>query len=154
MNTSSKLFRVAATTLAAGGLCWIVKFVWIAAMDGAASGLPDTVTAVLYFTAVVLIVTGIAGIGVALASGRHVAYRAVGAVAGVVAWVVIYSVVATVVTSLAPQSGPPWLHDELEIVSTGALFMTVGLLLARREPQREQLGAESTHPRVGHARAR
>lgn len=143
MNTSSKLFRLAASVMAAGGLCWVLKFVVIAATDGATSGLPDTLTAVLYITAVLLMVAGMAGLGVALLSGRNLLLRVLGGVGGVVTWVVSYAVIGTVMGAVAPDSGPSWLDDELEIVATGAILMTVGLLLARRAPRHERADAVS-----------
>lgn len=140
MNTSTKLFRVSAAVLAAGGLCWVAKFVVIAATDGAVSGLPDTLTSILYIAAVTLMAAGMAGLGAALA-GRHVLVRVLGAVGGVVTWVLFYAAIATVVRAVASESDPPWLHDELEIVVTGALLMTVGLVLARRAPHRPSVDA-------------
>ncbi|KAA1426408.1 hypothetical protein [Nocardioides antri] len=140
MNTSSKLFRASAAALAAGGLCWVLKFVVIAATDGAVSGLPETLTAILYITAVTLMALGMAGLGVALLSRRHVLVRVLGAVGGIVAWVLSYAVIAAVVNALATDSGPSWLREELEIVVTGAVLMTVGLLLARRASDRPRTG--------------
>ena len=132
MNTSSKIFRIAAGVLATGGFLWVAKFVVIAATDGAVSGLPDTLAAILYVSAVALMAAGMAGLGVALLSGRHPALQALGAVGGLVAWVLSYMAIAYLVQALATSSGPSWLQDELEIVVTGAVLMTVGLLLARR----------------------
>lgn len=132
MNTSSKLFKVSAAVLAGGGLFWVLKFVVIAATDGATSGLPDLLTAILYIAAVTLMAAGMAGLGVALLSGRHLLLRVLGAIGGLVAWVLSYAAIATVVQAVATDSGPAWLRDEVEIVVTGAVLMTVGLLLVRR----------------------
>lgn len=145
MNTSSKLFRPSAAALAAGGLCWVLKFVVIAATDGAVSGLPDTLTAILYITAVTLMAAGMAGLGVALLSGRHLLLRVLGAIGGLVGWVLSYAAIATLVQAIGTESGPPWLHDELEIVVTGAVLMTVGLLLARRTPHRPHADVAPMH---------
>jgi hypothetical protein len=131
MDTSSKLFRTSAAVLAAGGLLWVVKFVVIAATDGAVSGLPDTVTAVLYLSAVLLMAIGSGGLAVALLARRHLALRVVGALAAVVAWWIVYVVVDGVTKSAAGDAGPVWLPDEIGIVVTGALLMAVGLLLVR-----------------------
>jgi hypothetical protein len=131
MNTSTKLYRLAAAVLAAGGFCWVAKFVVIAATDGATSGAPDTITSILYITAVSLMVLGLVGLGVAVTAGRHVALRILGGVAGLVTWVVSYMVVDAVAKAIAGDSGPSWLEDEVGIVATGAILMTVGLLLAR-----------------------
>ena len=137
MNTSTKLYRLAAAVLAAGGFCWVLKFVVIAATDGATSGAPDTITSILYITAVSLMVLGLVGLGVAVTAGRHVVLRVLAGVAGVVTWVVTYMVVDTVAQAVAGDSGPSWLEDEVGIVATGAILMTVGLLLARsKQPTR------------------
>jgi hypothetical protein len=131
MNTSSKLFRLSAAVLAAGGFCWVVKFVVIAATDGAVSGMPDTATSVLWITAVSLMTLGMAGLAVAMLSGRHIAVRIVGAVGGLVAWVITYMVIDGIAVAIVGDTDSPWLGDEIGIVATGAILMTVGLLLAR-----------------------
>ena len=130
MNTSSKLFRLSAAVLAAGGFCWVVKFVVIAASDGAVSGMPNTATAILYISAVTLMALGMAGLGVALLSGRHVALRALGAVGGLVAWWISYMVIEGIAKAIVGDTDPAWLGEEIGIVATGAVLMTVGLLLA------------------------
>ncbi len=143
MNTSTKLYRLAAAVLAAGGFCWVLKFVVIAASDGATSGAPDTITGILYILAVSLMVLGLIGLGVAVTAGRHVVLRVLGGIAGLVSWVVSYMVVEGVAKAVAGDSGPSWLEDEVGIVTTGAVLMTVGLLLAR-----------SKEPRISLAQAR
>ncbi|WP_332666579.1 hypothetical protein [Aeromicrobium sp.] len=142
MNTSSKLYRLSAAVLAAGGFCWVVKFVVIAASDGAVSGMPNTATAILYISAVALMALGMAGLGVALLSGRHVTLRILGAVAGLVAWVVSYMVIEGIAMAIVGDTDPAWLGEEIGIVATGAVLMTVGLLLSRRAPR----GRTSTWP--------
>lgn len=132
MNTSSKLFRLAAAALAAGGFCWVVKFVVIAATDGAVSGTPDLAAAVLYITAVILMAAGMAGLGFALLSGRHVGLGVAGAVVGLVTWVLSYMVIEGIAQAIVGDTDPVWLGDEIGIVATGAVLMTVGLLLLRR----------------------
>lgn len=141
MNTSSKLFRPSALALAAGGLCWVVKFVVIAATDGATSGVPDTATGILYLTAVTLMALGMAGVGVALLTGRHPMLRAIGGLGGLVAWWLSYMVIEGVAKGVAGETGPTWLSDEIGIVATGAVLMTVGLLLARPPARRNALTA-------------
>lgn len=135
MNTSSKLYRLSAAVLAAGGFCWVVKFVVIAASDGAVSGMPNTATAILYISAVAFMALGMAGLGVALLSGRHVMLRILGAVAGLFAWVVSYMVIEGIAMAIVGDTDPAWLGDEIGIVATGAVLMTVGLLLSRRSPR-------------------
>lgn len=132
MNTHSKFFRPSAAVLAAGGLCWVVKFVVIAATDGATSGVPDLATAILYLTAVTLMAGGLAGLGAALLHDRHPVLRALGAVAGLVTWVVAYWAIESISQAVAGDRGPTWFSDEIGIVTTGAVLMTVGLLLLRR----------------------
>lgn len=144
MNTSSRLLRPAAAVLAAGGLCWVVKFVVIAATDGATSGTPDAVTGILYLTAVTLMALGMAGLGVAVLAGRHPGLRALGGLAGLVAWWVTYLVVEGIAQAVAGDSGPAWLGDEVGIVSTGALLMTLGLLLVRSDRGRVSTDVATT----------
>lgn len=133
----SKLFRPAAIALAVGGLLWVIKFVVIAATDGADSGFPDTATSILYISAVSLMALGLAGLGVAALIGRHPVIRALGVPAGLVTWVVSYIVIETVAQSVAGDAGPGWLSEEIGIVTTGAVLMTVGLLLVRPRLDRE-----------------
>lgn len=137
MNTSSKHFRLSAAVLAAGGFCWVVKFVVIAATDGAVSGMPDAATSVLWITAVFLMALGMASLFVALLADRHITLRILGAVAGLVAWGVSYSVIEGVATAIVGDTDPVWLGEEIGIVATGAVLMTVGLLLSRRAPRIE-----------------
>ena len=139
MDTSSKLFRTSATVLSVGGLCWVVKFVVIAATDGALTGAPDTVIAVLYFAGVALMALGMAGLGAALLTGRHPVLRLLGAVGGLVLWAVSYTVIEGAAMSIVGDTEPVWLGEEVGIVLTGAVLMTVGLLArrgaARRQPE-------------------
>jgi hypothetical protein len=139
MNTSSKSFRLAAAVLAAGGLCWVVKFVVIAATDGALSGMPDTVTGLLYMTAVALMALGMVGLGVALVSGRHLVLRVAGALGGMVAWWLSYVVIEAIAQAIVGDTDPIWLGEEIGIVATGAILMTIGLLLARPRTGSEQV---------------
>jgi len=143
MNTSSKLFRLSAAVLAAGGFCWVVKFVVIAASDGAVSGMPDTATSILYISAVALMALGLASLGVALLSGRHVALQVLGAFGGLVAWVLSYMVIEGIAKAIVGDTDPVWLGEEIGIVATGAVLMTVGLLLAR--PSATRSYAEVAH---------
>jgi hypothetical protein len=131
MNTTSKLFRLSAASLAAGGLSWVVKFVVIAATDGAVSGMPDMATSILYITAVTLMALGLAGLGVALMAGRHVVLRVLGAIGGLVTWVLSYMVIEGIAQGIVGDTDPAWLGEEIGIVATGAILMAVGLLLAR-----------------------
>lgn len=109
----------------------MVKFVVIAATDGATTSAADTVTAVLYLAAVGLMCLGFAGIGASLLSGRHIALRILGALGGVVAWYVTYLLVEGIAQAVIGDTDPVWLGEEIGIVLTGALLMTIGLLLSR-----------------------
>ena len=131
MNTSSKLFRLSAAMLAAGGLCWVVKFVVIAATDGAVSGAADTTAGIFYISAVALMAAGLAGLGVALLAGRHVALRVLGGLGGLVAWVLSYMVIEGIAQAVVGDTDPVWLGEEIGIVATGAVLMTLGLMLTR-----------------------
>lgn len=131
MNTSTKLFRSSAAALAAGGFAWVVKFVVIAATDGATSGLADAATGVLYITAVTLMALGMAGLGTALLADRHVLLRPLGALGGLVAWWLSYMVIESISQAIAGDTDPVWLGEEIGIVATGAVLMAFGLLLLR-----------------------
>jgi hypothetical protein len=131
MNTSTKFFRISAAVLAAGGLCWVIKFVVIAATDGARSGAPDAITAILYLAAVVLMAGGLAALGVVALAGRHLALRILGGFGGPVLWALTYSVVEGVAQGVVGETDPVWVGEEIGIVLTGAVLMTVGLMLAR-----------------------
>lgn len=144
MNTSSKSFRTSAAVLAAGGLCWVAKFVVIAATDGATTGTADTVTAVLYLSAVALMCLGLAGLGASLLRGRHVVLRVLGALGGLVAWVLTYLVVEGIAQAVVGETDPAWLGEEIGIVLTGALMMTVGLLLRRPTTSGTRAGVART----------
>lgn len=136
MNTSSKHFRLSAAVLAAGGLCWVVKFLVIAATDGAVSGTADLATAVLYISAVALMALGMASLGVALLAGRHIALRVAGAVGGLVTWALSYTLIEGIAKAIVGGTDPVWLGEEIGIVATGAVLMTIGLVLARPSPTR------------------
>ena len=138
MDTSSKSFRTSAALLAAGGLCWVVKFVVIAGTDGALTGLPDTVTGILYLAGVALMALGLAGLGAAILSGRHLVLRVLAAVGGLALWAVSYTVIEGVAQSIVGDTNPVWLGEEIGIVSTGTVLMTVGLLLVRPGAARRQ----------------
>jgi len=131
MTTSSKVLRRSAAVLAAGGFLWVVKFVVIAATDGATSGAPESMTSVLYLAAVAFMVVGLAGVGVGLLSGRHLVLRILGGVAGPVTWFASYMVIEGAAKAAAGDAGPSWLQDEIGIVTTGAVLITIGLALAK-----------------------
>lgn len=136
MNTSTKLFRVSAGILAAGGLCWVAKFVVIAATDGATAGAAEPVTAALYLSAVALMALGLAGLGVAVLDGRHPILRVLGGIGGVLLWMLSYSVIEGVAKGVVGDTDPSWVGEEIGIVLTGAVLMAIGLMLARpREPR-------------------
>ena len=121
-----------------GGLCWVVKFIVIAATDGALTGAPDTLTGVFYLAGVGLMAVGLAGLGFSLLSGRNVVLRVLAAVAGLVTWWVTYMLVEGVAQSIVGDTDPVWLGEEIGIVTTGAVLLTLGLLLARPRADRRR----------------
>ncbi|HKX69557.1 MAG TPA: hypothetical protein VJN29_20250 [Intrasporangium sp.] len=53
-------------------------------------------------------------------------------------WAVSYTLIEGVAQSIVGDTEPVWLGEEIGIVGTGALLMTVGLLLVRpRAPRRQ-----------------
>lgn len=109
----------------------MIKFVVIAATDGATSGVAATSTAALYISAVALMALGLAALGVAVTLGRNVALRVLAAIAGLFVWVVSYLVIEGVAVGIVGETDPVWLGEEIGIVATGAVLMTFGLLLVR-----------------------
>lgn len=133
MNISSKFLTIAFGVLAAGGFAWMIKIAVIAASDGAASGLPEQATAILWTAGVALMALGVAGVLAALSARVHILLGVVGAVGGLLAWGVIYVLIESAVQSLVGEgTGPVWLHDEVGILSTGTVLMAAGLLGVRR----------------------
>jgi hypothetical protein len=129
MNTSSKILPMACGVLAAGGFAWTTKMAVIAASDGATSGIADPVTAVLWITGVALMAFGTAAVAVGLLRRRHPLLRVLGAAGGLVLWAVTYTVVESIAMAVVTEgTGPVWLHEEIGILATGVLLMTVGLL--------------------------
>lgn len=134
MTPHTTLHRTGAALLATGGLLWVVKFVVIAATDGATSSAPELTTAVLYLAAVASMAAGFAVLGVAVLAGRHPALRVLGALGGLIAWWLTYLVVESVAQAVVGDTDPVWLGDEIGIVVTGALLLGLGLLLLRPRP--------------------
>ena len=57
---------------------------------------------------------------------------------GLALWAVTYTVIESVGQSIVGDTDPVWLGEEIGIVSTGAVLMTVGLLLLRPRAARRQ----------------
>jgi hypothetical protein len=132
MTNASKLRTPAALVLAAGGFCWTTKMAVIAATDGATRGIPDTVTAILWFAGVALMAIGMGAVAVALLDRRHIALRILAGLAGPFAWAVTYMALETAAQGLVGEgAGPSWLHEEIGILATGVALMATGLWLAR-----------------------
>jgi len=139
MNTSSKSFRISAAILAAGGFCWVLKFIVIASTDGARSGMPETIMVVLYVGGVALMALGGAALGATLLARHHLLLRVAGALGGLVAWWISYMVIEGIARAIVGDTDPIWLGEEVGILATGALLMTMGLLLARAATSRAPL---------------
>ena len=144
MDTSSRLFRPSAALLATGGLLWTIKFVVIAATDGATGGTPELVAGVLYVSAVTLMALGTGGLAVALLVGRHPLVRAAAGVVGVMVWWFAYLAIEAVAQAITGDTDPAWVGEEVGVLTTGAVLLTVGLLLLRA-PGRGRLVASASH---------
>jgi hypothetical protein len=131
MTDTSKLLTPAALVLAAGGFCWTTKIAVIAATDGADSGFPDLLTAVLWTAGALLMAAGTAAVLVAALHRRHVVLRVLGGLVGPVLWAVTYFAIEGIAQGAAGDAGPSWLHDEVGILCTGVALMTAGLWMAR-----------------------
>ena len=127
----SPLLVRASAVLAAGGLAWLAKMAVIAATDGAEDGAADTITSIFYLSGVLLMAAGLAGIAVALTAGRPLVVRIVAGVVGFISWAVIYALIESIAKAIAGDAGPEWFPEEVGILATGAVLMTVGLLLLR-----------------------
>lgn len=149
MNTPSKILPLACGVLAAGGFAWTTKMAVIAASDGATSGIADPVTSVLWITGVALMTIGTAAALVGLLRRRHLLLRVLGALGGVVLWAVTYTVVESIAMAVVAEgTGPVWLHEEIGILATGVLLMTVGLLGYRASSGLMGAGATSLESRA------
>ena len=117
--------------LAAGGLAWVAKIAVIAASDGAETGSAETLAGVLYLSGVACMAIGLAGVGVALTTGRHVVLRILAGIGGFLSFFVAYVAIESVAKGLAGDAGPAWFGDEVGILATGAALAATGLLAAR-----------------------
>jgi hypothetical protein len=142
----TRTIRTLSLVAAAGGTAWLVKFLVIAATDGAQNGAADTATSVLYLLGVALMCVGAASLTLRAAAGRGRAATAVAILAAPLVAILAYIVVDTIVKPAVGDAGPSWLDDELPIAVTGACWLGVGLLARRGDPLRAGTPALGAQP--------
>lgn len=135
--TNTRLFHRSSILLAAGGLAWLAKMAVIVATDGAETGTGSAAAAVFFLLGVALMPVGLAGVGAALAAGRHPLLRVVAGIAGFLSAFVCYSVLEGIAQSLVGDTDPTWIGEEIGILVTGVVLAATGLLAAQRS-QRSQ----------------
>lgn len=136
--TNTTLLQRFSIVLAAGGLAWLAKMAAIAATDGAEAGTGSAAATVSYLLGVALMPTGLAGVAVALAAGRHLVLRVVAGIAGFLSFFVSYVALEGIAQAIVGDTRPAWLGDEVGILVTGVVLMTAGLLAAQRAQLRSQ----------------
>lgn len=132
---------VLAAFAAIGAAAWLAKLTVIVATGGATT---DTGAAALFYLAGAgLLAIGSAAIGLRLTARRHVALRALAALASPVLFFASYALLDGIGKALAGDAGPAWLHDEAGTALTATAWLVVGLILLK--------GTRSTGPRPASA---
>lgn len=116
---------------AVGGALWVLKVVVITMNDLADRATDSMPVPVLYLSAVIFMVVGATAVGIAVLRRAPWWAQLLGAVAAVVALFVLYTVLDEVLKSTFEGVGPSWLHEELGILTTGAICFVCGVLLGR-----------------------
>ncbi len=116
---------------AAGGALWVLKVVVITLNDLTGRATDSMPVPVLYLSAVFAMAIGATAVGIALL--RRFAWWAqlLGAVAAFFALFVLYAILDESLKAAFDGVGPSWLHEELGILTTGAICLVVGVSLAR-----------------------
>lgn len=112
---------IAAHVAALGAAAWIVKFLLVAATDGDGTAAAP----VLYLTGVFGLLIGSTWVGATLAGERGRLLLATLVLASPFAVFVSYAALDPVGIALAGDGAEEWVKDELGILFTGALWLTV-----------------------------
>jgi hypothetical protein len=116
---------------AAGGALWVLKVVVITLNDIAGRDTDSMPVPVLYLSAVFAMAIGATAVGIALLRRTPWWAQLLGAAAAFVGLFVLYTVLDEILKSTFEGVGPSWLHEELGILTTGAICLVVGVWLAR-----------------------
>jgi hypothetical protein len=116
---------------AAGGALWVLKVVVITLNDLTGRATDSMPVPALYLSAIFAMAIGATAVGIAVL--RRFAWWAqlLGAVVAFLALFVLYAVLDETLKAAFDGVGPSWLHEELGILTTGAICLVVGVLLAR-----------------------
>ena len=116
---------------AAGGALWVLKVVAITLNDLTGRATDSMPVPALYLSAVFAMAIGATAVGIAVL--RRFAWWAqlLGAVVAFFALFVLYTVLDETLKAAFDGVGPSWLHEELGILTTGAICLVVGVSLAR-----------------------
>lgn len=116
---------------AAGGALWVLKVVVITLNDLTGRATDSMPVPALYVSAVFAMAIGATAVGIAVL--RRFAWWAqlLGAVVAFFALFVLYAVLDETLKAAFDGVGPSWLHEELGILTTGAICLVVGVSLAR-----------------------
>ena len=145
----TRTIRILGAVAATGGAAWFIKFLVIAATDGAETGAADAAAAVLYLLGVALMCVGAACVTLRVARGRGRVAIAAAVVAAPLLGFLSYALVDAIVKPAVGDAGPSWLPDEAGIAVTGLLWLAIGLVsrppgrLAVDRPARLQGGAST-----------
>jgi hypothetical protein len=137
MNALHSWMRWGVWLFTVGGALWVLKVVFIALNDAMDRNVDAFPVPLFYIGALLFMVLGATGVGIAFVRNSVWWVQLLCAVAGVIGFFLLYAVLDGVLKAAFGDAGPSWLEDELGIVSTGAVCFAVGLLLARRIAARE-----------------
>ena len=116
---------------AVGGALWVLKVAVIALNDAIGRDIDAFPVPVFYLAAILLMVVGSTAVGIALVRNAPWWVQVLAALAGVIGLFLLYTLLDAVLKGAFGDAGPSWLADELGIVSTGAVCLVGGVLLAR-----------------------
>jgi hypothetical protein len=116
---------------ALGGALWVLKVVVITLNDLTGRDTDSMPVPVLYLSAVFAMAIGVTAVGIAVLRRSPWWAQVLGAVVAFFALFVLYAVLDETLKAAFDGVGPSWLHEELGILTTGAICLVVGVWLAR-----------------------
>ncbi len=117
---------------AVGGALWVLKVVFITLNDAIGRDVDALPLPFFYLSAILLMVVGVTAVRIAVLRRFPVLAQVLGAVAAVFALWLLYTVLDAILKPTFEGVGPSWLHEELGILTTGAICLVTGVVLARR----------------------
>lgn len=131
MNLLRAWMRWGLWLFAAGGALWVLKVVAITLNDLTDRDTDSMPVPVLYLSAVFAMAIGVTSVGIAVLRRSAWWAQLLGAVVALLVLFVLYAVLDETLKAAFDGVGPSWLHEELGILATGAISLTVGVSLAR-----------------------